>query len=95
MRNNVPVSHLTQSAKICRKNRLDQILLEKEIFLSQDVQEAAAGVLWNLAFNPGNARIIKLEGGISALTALCASPTSTTLAKFMSVLALSYLCDSQ
>nr|POE51447.1 protein arabidillo 1 [Quercus suber] len=40
---------------------------------SEDVHETAAGALWNLAFNPGNALRIVEEGGVPALVHLCSS----------------------
>ncbi|THG00461.1 hypothetical protein TEA_006891 [Camellia sinensis var. sinensis] len=44
-----------------------------------DVHETAAGALWNLAFNPGNALRIVDEGGVAALVRLCfsSSPKKT------------------
>lgn len=62
--------------------------------LSQDVHETAAGALWNLAFNPGNALRIVEEGGVPALVHLCASSVSK-MARFMAALALAYMFDGR
>ncbi|CAI9787030.1 unnamed protein product [Fraxinus pennsylvanica] len=43
---------------------------------AEDVHETAAGALWNLAFNPGNALRIVEEGGVSTLVHLCSSSVS-------------------
>ncbi|XP_030966019.1 protein ARABIDILLO 1 [Quercus lobata] len=68
---------------------------------SVDVHETAAGALWNLAFNPGNALCIVEEGGVPALVHLCSS-SQLKMAWFMAALALAcmfdgsysfYLCD--
>lgn len=63
-------------------------------FTSQDVHETAAGALWNLAFNPGNALRIVEEGGVPALVHLCASSASK-MARFMAALALAYMFDGR
>lgn len=60
----------------------------------QDVHETAAGALWNLAFNPGNALRIVEEGGVSALVDLCSSSVSK-MARFMAALALAYMFDGR
>lgn len=60
----------------------------------QDVHETAAGALWNLAFNPGNALRIVEEGGVPALVQLCSSSESK-MARFMSALALAYMFDGR
>lgn len=60
----------------------------------QDVHETAAGALWNLAFNSGNALRIVEEGGVRALVDLCSSSVSK-MARFMSALALSYMFDGR
>ncbi|KAL5973180.1 hypothetical protein ACLOJK_037207 [Asimina triloba] len=57
-----------------------------------DVHETAAGALWNLAFNPGNALRIVEEGGVPALVHLCSSSASK-MARFMAALALAYMFD--
>lgn len=61
---------------------------------SQDVHETAAGALWNLAFNPGNALRIVEEGGVPALVDLCSSSVSK-MARFMAALALAYMFDGR
>ncbi|GJZ10781.1 protein ARABIDILLO 1, partial [Tanacetum coccineum] len=58
----------------------------------QDVHETAAGALWNLAFNPGNALRIVEDGGVPTLVNLCSS-SSSTMARFMAALALAYMFD--
>ncbi|KAF1895788.1 hypothetical protein Lal_00037904 [Lupinus albus] len=63
-------------------------------FHFQDVHETAAGALWNLAFNPGNALRIVEEGGVSALVDLCSSSVSK-MARFMAALALTYMFDGR
>ena len=60
----------------------------------QDVHETAAGALWNLAFNPGNAWRIVEEGGVRALVHLCSSSMSK-MARFMAALALAYMFDGR
>lgn len=60
----------------------------------QDVHETAAGALWNLAFNPGNALRIVEDGGVLALIHLCSSSQSK-MARFMSALALAYMFDGR
>lgn len=60
----------------------------------QDVHETAAGALWNLAFNPGNALRIVEEEGVPALVHLCSSSRSK-MARFMAALALAYMFDSR
>lgn len=62
--------------------------------LFQDVHETAAGALWNLAFNPGNALRIVEEGGVPALVHLCSSSLSK-MARFMAALALAYMFDGR
>lgn len=62
--------------------------------LLQDVHETAAGALWNLAFNPGNALRIVEEGGVPALVHLCSSSVSK-MARFMAALALAYMFDGR
>lgn len=69
-------------------------LLKLVWFDSQDVHETAAGALWNLAFNPGNALRIVEEGGVPALVHLCSSSVSK-MARFMSALALTYMFDGR
>ncbi|MCI01671.1 protein ARABIDILLO 1-like, partial [Trifolium medium] len=59
---------------------------------AEDVHETAAGALWNLAFNPGNALRIVEEGGVAALVDLCSSSVSK-MARFMAALALAYMFD--
>ncbi|CAA2984593.1 ARABIDILLO 1-like [Olea europaea subsp. europaea] len=61
---------------------------------AEDVHETAAGALWNLAFNPGNAFRVVEEGGVSALVRLCSSSVSK-MACFMSALALAYIFDGR
>ncbi|RVW84481.1 Protein ARABIDILLO 1 [Vitis vinifera] len=61
---------------------------------AEDVHETAAGALWNLAFNPGNALRIVEEGGVPALVHLCASSVSK-MARFMAALALAYMFDGR
>lgn len=61
---------------------------------AEDVHETAAGALWNLAFNPGNALRIVEEGGVLTLVHLCSSSVSK-MARFMSALALSYMFDGR
>ncbi|KAK4411207.1 protein ARABIDILLO 1 [Sesamum angolense] len=61
---------------------------------AEDVHETAAGALWNLAFNPGNALCIVEEGGVPALVHLCSSSVSK-MARFMSALALAYMFDGR
>lgn len=61
---------------------------------SKDVHETAAGALWNLAFNPGNALRIVAEGGVTALVHLCSSSVSK-MARFMAALALAYMFDGR
>jgi hypothetical protein len=63
-------------------------------FLFQDVHETAAGALWNLAFNLGNALRIVEEGGVPALVDLCSSSVSK-MARFMAALALAYMFDGR
>lgn len=63
-------------------------------FNFQDVHETAAGALWNLAFNPGNALRIVEEGGVPALVHLCSSSVSK-MARFMAALALAYMFDGR
>lgn len=63
-------------------------------FPFQDVHETAAGALWNLAFNPGNALRIVEEGGVPALVHLCSSSLSK-MARFMAALALAYMFDGR
>lgn len=58
------------------------------------MHETAAGALWNLAFNPGNALRIVEEGGVPALVHLCLSSVSK-MARFMSALALTYMFDGR
>lgn len=58
------------------------------------MHETAAGALWNLAFNPGNALRIVEEGGVLALVHLCSSSVSK-MARFMSALALAYMFDGR
>ena len=60
----------------------------------QDVHETAAGALWNLAFNPGNALRIVEDGGVPALIHLCSSSLSK-MARFMAALALAYMFDGR
>lgn len=60
----------------------------------QDVHETAAGALWNLAFNPGNALRIVEEGGVPALVHLCSS-SGSKMARFMAALALAYMFDGR
>ena len=60
----------------------------------QDVHETAAGALWNLAFNSGNAWRIVEEGGVRALVHLCAS-SGSKMARFMAALALAYMFDGR
>lgn len=68
---------------------------EPSIFLSfQDVHETAAGALWNLAFNSGNALRIVEEGGVPALVHLCSTSVSK-MARFMAALALAYIFDGR
>ncbi|KAF3439371.1 hypothetical protein FNV43_RR17648 [Rhamnella rubrinervis] len=62
--------------------------------VSSDVHETAAGALWNLAFNPGNALRIVEEGGVPALVHLCSSSVSK-MARFMAALALAYMFDGR
>ena len=71
---------------------LEQVSLVYHYF--QDVHETAAGALWNLAFNPGNALRIVEEGGVSALVDLCSSSVSK-MARFMAALALAYMFDGR
>ncbi|KAK3001568.1 hypothetical protein RJ639_022114, partial [Escallonia herrerae] len=59
-----------------------------------DVHETAAGALWNLAFNPGNALRIVEDGGVPALVHLCSSSVSK-MARFMAALALAYMFDGR
>ncbi|KAF5181107.1 Arabidillo-like protein, partial [Thalictrum thalictroides] len=59
-----------------------------------DVHETAAGALWNLAFNAGNAFRIVDEGGVPALVHLCSSSISK-MARFMAALALAYMFDGR
>ncbi|KAK4379466.1 hypothetical protein RND71_001328 [Anisodus tanguticus] len=61
---------------------------------AEDVHETAAGALWNLAFNPGNAFRIVEEGGVPALVHLCSSSVSK-MARFMAALALAYMFDGR
>ncbi|KAL0373470.1 UNVERIFIED_CONTAM: protein ARABIDILLO 2 [Sesamum radiatum] len=61
---------------------------------AEDVHETAAGALWNLAFNPGNALRIVDEGGVPALVHLCSSSVSK-MTRFMSALALAYMFDGR
>ena len=68
--------------------------LELLNFRFQDVHETAAGALWNLAFNPGNALRIVEEGGVPALVHLCSSSVSK-MARFMAALALAYMFDGR
>ena len=68
----------------------DEVVFER----LQDVHETAAGALWNLAFNPGNALRIVEEGGVPALVHLCSSSRSK-MARFMSALALAYMFDGR
>lgn len=63
-------------------------------FHFQDVHETAAGALWNLAYNPGNALRIVEEGGVTALVDLCSTSVSK-MARFMAALALSYMFDGR
>ena len=63
-------------------------------FNFQDVHETAAGALWNLAFNPGNALRIVEEGGVPALVHLCYASVSK-MARFMAALALAYMFDGR
>jgi hypothetical protein len=63
-------------------------------FFLQDVHETAAGALWNLAFNSGNAQRIVEAGGIRALIHLCSS-SSSKMARFMAALALAYIFDGR
>lgn len=63
-------------------------------FHFQDVHETAAGALWNLAFNPGNALRIVEEGGVPALVHLCYASVSK-MARFMAALALAYMFDGR
>lgn len=73
------------------------ILTMLKLFFSshlQDVHETAAGALWNLAFNPGNALRIVEEGGVPALVHLCSSSVSK-MARFMAALALAYMFDGR
>lgn len=63
-------------------------------YFFQDVHETAAGALWNLAFNPGNALRIVEEGGVPALVHLCSSSVSK-MAQFMAALALAYMFDGR
>lgn len=58
------------------------------------MHETAAGALWNLAFNPGNALRIVEEGGVPVLVNLCSSSFSK-MARFMSALALAYMFDGR
>lgn len=60
----------------------------------KDVHETAAGALWNLAFNPGNALRIVEEGGVPALVHLCSS-SGSKMARFMAALALAYMFDGR
>ena len=60
----------------------------------QDVHETAAGALWNLAFNPGNALRMVEEEGVPALVHLCSSSRSK-MARFMAALALAYMFDGR
>ena len=60
----------------------------------QDVHETAAGALWNLAFNPGNALRIVEDGGVAALVRICTSSLSK-MARFMAALALAYMFDGR
>ncbi|KAG2332120.1 hypothetical protein Bca52824_003300 [Brassica carinata] len=55
-----------------------------------DVHDTAAGDLWNLYFNPGNALHIEEEEGVTALVHLCSSSKSK-MARFMAALALAYM----
>lgn len=55
--------------------------------LFQSVHETAAGALWNLAFNPGNALRIVEEGGVPALVHVC-SCSPSKMACFMAALAM-------
>lgn len=66
----------------------------KCVLAFQDVHETAAGALWNLAFNPGNALRIVEEGGVPALVHLCSSSVSK-MARFMAALALAYMFDGR
>ncbi|ESR34794.1 hypothetical protein CICLE_v100043681mg, partial [Citrus x clementina] len=59
-----------------------------------DVHETAAGALWNLAFNPGNALCIVEGGGVQALIHLCSSSLSK-MARFMAALAQAYMFDGR
>eukprot|EP00258_Populus_trichocarpa_P034242 XP_024450261.1 protein ARABIDILLO 1 isoform X1 [Populus trichocarpa] len=61
---------------------------------AEDVHETAAGALWNLAFNRGNALRIVEEGGVPALVDLCSSSVSK-MARFMAALALAYMFDGR
>ncbi|KAF8412939.1 hypothetical protein HHK36_000911 [Tetracentron sinense] len=61
---------------------------------AEDVHETAAGALWNLAFNPGNALRIVEEGGVPALVHLCSS-SGSKMARFMAALALAYMFDGR
>lgn len=71
------------------------LCIDLELFLEfQDVHETAAGALWNLAFNPGNALRIVEEGGVPVLFHLCSSSLSK-MARFMSALALAYIFDGR
>lgn len=72
---------------ICHPDKVVVVLL-------QDVHETAAGALWNLAFNPGNALRIVEEGGVPALVHLC-SLSRSKMARFMSALALAYMFDGR
>lgn len=60
----------------------------------QDVHETAAGALWNLAFNPGNALRIVEDGGVPALVHICTKSLSK-MARFMAALALAYIFDGR
>ncbi|GAU24052.1 hypothetical protein TSUD_388450 [Trifolium subterraneum] len=59
---------------------------------AEDVRHAAAGALWNLTFNPGNALRIVEEDGVAALGDICSSSVSK-MARFNSALALAYMFD--
>ncbi|KAL3537064.1 hypothetical protein ACH5RR_000430 [Cinchona calisaya] len=61
---------------------------------AEDVHETAAGALWNLAFNPGNALCIVEEGGVPTLVHLCLSSVSK-MARFMAALALACMFDGR
>lgn len=63
-------------------------------FCLQDVHETAAGALWNLAFNAGNALRMVEEEGVHALVHLC-SNSGSKMARFMAALALAYMFDGR